>query len=263
LILNLTSRTNPLVKTYRKKKREIPNESRSVLIEGIRLLEEGVKSNVEFEAVFFLSKMESQPRSKELVAHLADKTKKIFRVTQEVMEALSLEKTPPGILAWISVPEKVFSIDIKKSPLLILCDLQDPGNVGSLFRIAEGAGFSVWLSEKSAHPLHPKVVKASMGSIFRVPFQRGNIVELLQHFKKNGVSIVGTRTSNGIPYDAWNWRFPTAVLLGGEAHGIPKNLESYIDAWVSIPLKGKVESLNASAAGAVILFEASRKMQFS
>ncbi len=178
---------------------------------------------------------------------------KVFQVTDQIMKSISLEETPSGILAVVRIPPK--TVSLSGSYFIALCGIQDPGNAGSLLRAAEGTGFSVWFSEDTVHPFHPKVVKASMGSAFRVPCQKGNLSAFLLKLKEKGVSLVGSGVSEGIFYKDWKWKPPYCLLLGSEARGLPESVKPLIDGMVVIPLQGKVESLNVSAAGAVLMFE--------
>lgn len=254
----ITSRSHPLIKRFRKLRGSLPGDSRTTLIEGIRLIEEGLDSRVEFEALFFTPRIGESERGREILRKLKSAAGECCEVADEVMKSLSGEETPPGILAFVKVPEgESHSLN---PPVLVLCGIRDPGNAGSLIRAAEGAGFSVRLSDDSVHPFHPKVVKGSMGSAFRVSIGRGALVPLLEKLKREKVALVGTRADSGVPYDRWNWTASTAVLLGGEAEGLPPGIEKYLDGAVSIPLLGKVESLNVAVAGGVLMFEARRQM---
>lgn len=172
------------------------------------------------------------------------------------MKSVSLESTPPGLLAVVRIPAKPLTFE---KSIVVLCSVRDPGNAGTLLRTAEAVDCSVFFSNDSVHPYHPKVVKGSMGSSFRVPSFRGEIAPFLKSLKEKSYEIVGTASVGGISYDQWSPKEKFALLLGGEASGLPVNLLSTVDTTLSIPLSGQVESLNVAVAGAVLLFEARRR----
>ncbi len=252
----ITSRSNPLIQKYRKLKAKLPTGDRKVVLEGTRLVLEGLKSGASFEALFYTQRFVHSDRAKALPENLFARIPNGEAVSEEVMKSLSLEETPPGLWALVKVPLR--DLGALQNPVVVLCNVRDPGNAGSVIRTAEATGFSVWFSEESVHPLHPKVVKGSMGSIFRIPVEQGPLIPFLSRLKKKSWLLVGTQASGGNPYDMWKWKLPFAILLGGEANGLPPKVEPLLDLSVSIPLEGEVESLNLGSAAAVLLFQASR-----
>lgn len=250
----ITSRSNSLIKEIRKRISKLPDPSRSVVIEGHRLVSEAFDSGASFEALFFTFAWEKSQGKSVLLKALCDKIPENDCVSEEVMRSLSLDESPAGLWALVQIPKEPSSST--DGPLVVLCDVRDPGNAGTLVRTAEGAGASLWFSEVSVCPWHPKVVKASMGSVFRVPCRRGPVVPVLRKLKAQHRVLVGAESRGGIRYDTWDWKRPFALVLGGEAGGVPKAVRELLDVCVSIPLAGKVESLNVAAAGAVLLFHA-------
>lgn len=254
----ITSRHNPLIKELKALKKALPDPSNRVILEGFRLIEEGLKSNLSFDFLFLVPGLFDSLKESSFFNEISRKVK-IFQVTPQVMESLSLEETPPGILAVARVPLK--TVQLSGDFFLALCGIQDPGNAGSILRSAEGAGFSVWFSEETVHPFHPKVVKSSMGSVFRVECEKGELIPFLKRLKEKGVSLIGTDVSKGVIYKNWDWKPPFCLLLGSEAKGLPDSINPLLDGIVHIPLKGKVESLNVAAAGGILLFESRWKSQ--
>lgn len=253
----ITSRQNPLIKEYRQyRHKSLPGENR-ILVEGVRLVEEAWKSGALFEALFFTPEMLKKDRAGRLLNTIEPRARVFHQVSVEVLESLSHDETPSGIFAVVRIPPKPFVPG--RLGVAVLCGVQDPGNAGSLLRCAEGSGFSVFFSEESVRPASPKVVKASMGAFFRVPLKRGAVIPFLEEIRDQGFQVVGTRAREGIPYNQADWRAPMAILLGGEAVGLPEALHPYVSQYVSIPLEGDGESLNVAAAGAVLLFEAKRQ----
>ena len=147
------------------------------------------------------------------------------------------------------------------APLLVLVELQDPGNAGTLVRVAEAAGCAgVVLTERSVDLYNPKSVRATAGSLFRVPVvQDVTVDDVLAACAAAGVPTLATVAVDGTDPESSPLDAAVAVLLGSEAHGLAAELVARADARVTIPMVGKVESLNAGVAGAVLAFEAARR----
>jgi TrmH family RNA methyltransferase len=144
---------------------------------------------------------------------------------------------------------------------LVLSGVSDPGNAGTLLRTAEAAGAgAVLFCDGSVDPYNPKCVRASAGSLFRVRVSTGGAaVKVLDKVRERGLSCVGTVVEDGLPPDEVDLRGPLALVLGNEAHGLPAELDQHLDVRLTIPMHGRVESLNVGMAGAVICFEALRQ----
>src|SRR5207244_4335229 len=142
-------------------------------------------------------------------------------------------------------------------PVLVLCEVSDPGNAGTLVRMAEASGVgAILFSDGSVDPFAPKCVRASAGSIFHVAVvSGGSPVQVLEAIGGRGVQRLGTDAHRGKPYDEADLREPFALVLGNEAHGLPAAVADQLDAWVHIPMVGDVESLNVAMAGSIICFE--------
>lgn len=147
------------------------------------------------------------------------------------------------------------------APLLVLVELQDPGNAGTLVRVAEAAGCAgVVLTERSVDLHNPKTVRATAGSVFRVPVVQDVTVDaVLDACATAGVPVLATVATDGTDPESAPLDGAVAVLLGSEAHGLPAGVVDRADALVTIPMVGNVESLNAGVAGAVLAFEAARR----
>ncbi len=144
---------------------------------------------------------------------------------------------------------------------LVLIDVADPGNAGTLLRAAEAAGASaVLFCGSSVDPSSAKCVRASAGALFHVPVAVGDeVVGVMERLRDRGVRTVATVIDGGTPYDAADLRGPLAILLGSEAHGLPAGAIGAATERVSIPMAGRAESLNVAMAGSVLCFEALRQ----
>ena len=147
------------------------------------------------------------------------------------------------------------------APLLVLVELQDPGNVGTLVRVAEASGCAgVVLTERSVDLLNPKTVRATAGSVFRVPVaQDVAVADVLAACAAAGAPSLATVVAGGTSLDDAPLEGAVAVVLGNEAHGLDATVRAGCSGTVTIPMAGAVESLNAAVAGAVVAFEASRR----
>jgi TrmH family RNA methyltransferase len=182
-------------------------------------------------------------------------------VARDVIEVLTDTVTPQGVVAVVEAPlaslEAISGADL----VLVLADVRDPGNAGTLVRCAAAAGAgAVVFAQGSVDPLHPKVVRSAAGALFRVPIVRSAPLEDVEATLRDaGAAILGTdaRSESEI-YDV-DLTGPTALVLGNEAWGLSDEAARMVDRTASIPMPGPVESLNVSTAGAVVLFEALRQ----
>ena len=160
-----------------------------------------------------------------------------------------------------SLAEVVAAAKSAGAPLLVLVELQDPGNAGTLVRVAEAAGCAgVVLTERSVDLYNPKTVRATAGSLFRVPVvQEVTVDSVLDACDAAGVPTLATVATQGADPEAAPLDAAVALLLGSEAHGLPDDLVARAGTRVTIPMVGNVESLNAGVAGAVLAFEAARR----
>ena len=181
-------------------------------------------------------------------------------LSDAVFSHVSDTKTPQGVLCVLAMPEAVIPRD--GAPLvLILEGIQDPGNLGTLFRSAEGAGAAGVLMDTScADIFSPKSVRATMGSIFRVPFQVSqDLPGDIARMKQDGIQICAAYLSGSICYDVPDYTKGTAILIGNEGSGLKQETAVLADQCIRIPMEGQLESLNAAVSGSILLYEANRQ----
>ncbi len=172
--------------------------------------------------------------------------------------------TPQGILTIVKQPEYKLQelLDTQEQPLfLILEDLQDPGNVGTIFRTGEGAGVTgIIMTKKCVDIYNPKTIRSTMGSIYRVPFVCvEDLQPVLNAFKKAGISTYAAHLQGKNDYDQEDYRIGTAFFIGNEGNGLTEELAMSADCKIKIPMKGQLESLNAGVASALLMYEAARQ----
>ncbi len=178
-----------------------------------------------------------------------------------VLERVSDTVTPQPVAAVVAAVDVTLE-SVEGGELFVVCvDVRDPGNLGTVFRIAEASGASgVICCEGSVDMYSPKTVRASAGSLFHVPLVAGlEPLQVLDRMGRWGVCRLGTDVHSGTPYDHVDFGRPTAIVLGNEAHGLDDDLGAALDGTVTIPMAGRTESLNVGMAAAVISFEAARQ----
>lgn len=186
-------------------------------------------------------------------------------VAEDVFCKMSDTQTPQGILCVMKKPEYTFDEVGKQSDgpklYLILEDIQDPGNLGTILRAGEGAGIDgVILSGQCVDLFNPKTVRATMGSIYRVPFYyAADIKETILQMKKAGITVYAAHLKGKSAYDAFDYRKSVAFLIGNESNGLREETARMADDFLRIPMLGQVESLNAAIASSLLMYEAARQ----
>lgn len=184
---------------------------------------------------------------------------RVAEVPDEVIGLLADTRTPQGVVAVARVPQGGIPEDA--SLVLVLADVRDPGNAGTLVRTAHAAGVdAVVFGRGAVDPLHPKTVRASAGALFHVPLLRGvPLDEVLDDLRDRGLRRVGTDAGAPTAYDDADLTDRVALVLGNEAWGLPPEIRAKLDEVVSVPMPGPMESLNVAIAGSLLVFEAVRQ----
>lgn len=223
---------------------------------------EGKKMFVEIPAEDLVSVYVSETFLKENGELVKDKKYQI--VSDQVFKKISDTVTPQGIVA--VVKQKSYSIDYiiekrnkEKSCIVVLDRLQDPGNMGTIVRTGEAAGISgIIMSKDSADIYNPKVIRSTMGSIFRVPFVIvDDLAAAVDTLKDNGITTYAAHLKGEL-YNSGSLTKDCALLIGNEARGLSEKISAKADKLIKIPMHGKVESLNAAIATAILMYEAAR-----
>jgi TrmH family RNA methyltransferase len=224
------------------------------VVEGVRLLEEVLSAKLVPELVVFTKELD--PRGFLLLEKLQDKQIPCLEATPEVFKSVSATETPQGILAVL--PQIPLPVPDELDYVLIADEIRDPGNLGTLLRTAHAAGVQVvLLSPGTVDPYSPKVLRSGMGAHFKLPVIISTWDEIQPITQE--IKIFGSDMNQGTSLWEADLKIPLAMIIGGEAFGLGENARKLVDAWVNIPMEGKTESLNASAAGAVLLFEVLRQ----
>ncbi|HET8823969.1 MAG TPA: RNA methyltransferase [Terriglobales bacterium] len=229
-------------------------------IEGFRVIEEAVRSGLRIRTIFFAESAE--PRAHKLLPQIAAQAEALLLPDKLFASAVS-SQTPQGVAALVSV--KSFAADevIGSSwlgPLLVIAGVQDPGNLGTIIRSAEAFGAKgILLGEGTVSAYNSKVVRASTGSVFRVPIAKTSMEKAIERLRGNSFRLLATSSHKGTQLREAALHGATAVFIGNEGAGIDKKLLAQMDELIMIPHSAKVESLNAGIAASIVLYEAARQ----
>ena len=241
------------------KKAKVRNEEGVFLVEGLRMMKEVPKDRVTevYVSETFFGK------NTEVLKGLEEKTE---IVSDKVFEYVSDTKTPQGILAVIKKEQHDFEELLQEKngqkPLLIVLDnLQDPGNVGTIVRTAEGAGATGIIMSKDCVDLYqPKTIRSTMGSIYRMPVvYTEDLQEAIRQMKACGIISYAAHLDDSCFYDKPDYTKGTAFLIGNEGNGLRDEICARADRKIKIPMHGQVESLNAAMAAGILMYEACRQ----
>jgi len=254
----ITSTSNPQIKRLIQliKKSNARNEEKVFLVEGLRMFAEVPAERV--QKVYISESLYNKKKQ-----DLDLKRFSIEILSDAIFQHVSDTKTPQGILCIVEQKEHdVEAILNKKNPhFMVLDNLQDPGNLGTIVRTAEGAGVdAVFLSKESVDIYNPKTIRSTMGSIYRMPvIYIEDLLNLLQIFKQKGIKSYAAHLNGKNTYDKEDYKTGTAILIGNEGNGLRDEISNSADVWVRIPMQGQVESLNAAIAASILMFEVCRQ----
>ena len=259
----ITARSNNQLKTVAKllKKRSAREEDRLFVIEGRKMFFEVLTQAPELLIKAYWAQSVLAALSEEERA--AAEACPYEEVADDVFASVAETVTPQGVIALVKMREQTpGQIAADGRRLLLLETLQDPGNLGTILRTAEAAGFGVILSADSADAYAPKVVRATMGAIFRVPFAYAeHFPETLENLRKCGYTLYAAHLQGSVPYDEPDYAGPVGIMIGNEGNGLSDEATALADKRVRIPMEGSAESLNAAVAAAVLMYEAKRHRQ--
>lgn len=262
----VSSRQNALVKELRKSFSQSGlTQEGLVAIEGVRILEEALRSGLRLQTVFFSEA--GRVHAERLLPQISSHTEAILLPDVVFQSAVDTE-TPQGVAALVK--PRIFRLEeilqgADENLLIVgLAGVQDPGNVGTVIRSAEAFfARAVLLGEKTASHFNSKVVRASAGSVFREPIMRVPLLETVTTLKERGVRVVATSSHKGKPATEIDLTGPLALLIGNEGTGLPPAIAALADELITIPHSPRVESLNAGIAASILLYEAGRQRKSS
>jgi len=262
-VKSIESRQNPIVRTYRELADEPDASGLRLLLDGAHLVREAHDAGMRLESVVIAnSHVADSSDEARLAAHLERDGVDVVSASAQVFDTISPVRTPSGIVAIAhrhpTTPEAI--LEQARLFALVVVDVQDPGNVGSLLRVAEAGGVTgVVVAGNSANPFSWKAVRGSMGSILRLPVARATSIDaVMNEIARTKAVAVAAVPRDGWDPDAVDWSGRIALLLGGEGPGLPARVIEAAQQRVSIPMEAPVESLNVAASAAIIIYAARR-----
>jgi len=264
----IEGRHNPLIKQLRQAFAHAElTAAGDCAIEGLRILEEAIRSGLRYSAVFF--RESAQDRASRLLPQIGAQVETLL-LPDKLFDSLVPSESPQGVAALVRLKE--FSLDdiserLHVGPIVVLASLQDPGNLGTILRSSEAFGSAgVILGESTVSPFNSKVVRASAGSVFRLPIVHGHgesrtakLEEISEKLRAQGIRQIATSSHKGTPLDQADLKTPAAIFFGNEGSGLPRDLMAKMDESIAIPHTAQVESLNAGVAASIVLYEAARQ----
>ena len=258
----LSSRDNQLIKDYLKLKvnRSFRRKTGTLALEGPNLVGEALKAGLQPLSCFF-SETYFQAEGQSWLPLLPEQTK-VYLLTDALFKAIADTETPRAIAAVIPYPypDSETNADSLQEPLIILDQLQDPGNMGTIIRTAAAGGIAnLFYTAGSVDPYSPKVLRATAGAIFRL--QVSPIVDppaFLDTLQSAGFKLIVATSANGADYRSAAYQNPLALVIGNEAHGVSGFWRQAANQMITIPLNRGVESLNAAVAAGLLIFEIMR-----
>jgi TrmH family RNA methyltransferase len=257
---NISSRQNPLVRRFRELARASAG-SDWMLLDGPHLVEEALAAGATLDVVALSDRL-IPGRLGTIAAKAQSAGIRTVAVSDPVLAALSPVQHPSGVVAIARrQPATIDQVFARKPPLvLLLHEVQDPGNVGAIIRTAEACGATGAVAgDGTADPFGWKALRGAMGSTFRLPVAREPLHRIVDRARADRIRLLAAIPRGGTPLPECDLRGPAAILLGGEGAGLPEALFQSAGETITIPMKPAVESLNVSIAAALVLYEASRQ----
>lgn len=237
-----------------------PSRGEPVGIEGPNLVQEALRAQARIHCVFVSNERDAAAHQRSLPAGT-----EILLLPEGLLRSALATDTPQPVAALVDPPQwtwdHILNPNAKRVPLvLLLAGLQDPGNLGTILRSAEALGATGIVSlPGTVSAWNPKAVRASAGSVLRMPLVAANPAEAIAKLRQSGVEVLTTRAGDGLAADRARLSHPVAILIGNEGNGVPDEIAALADGAIRIPCPGPVESLNAAVAASLLLYEASRQ----
>lgn len=252
----ISSKDNELVKHIKKlKDKKYRDESNEYIVEGVKLIEEAVKENAKIKKIIIC---DETTRTYEIPTNVMLEIAKYecIYVTDKIFSSITQVTNPQGIMAIIEKETKNQLIDYSQDIIVALDDVQDPGNLGTILRTVDSIGLSqIIVSKETADAFNSKVVRSTMGAIFRIKIiETENLKQTIKEIKKHHFKLMVTslQTENSIYDIDFNKKI---IVIGNESNGVSKEIQDIADEKAKIPMLGRTESLNASVAAGIVMYE--------
>jgi TrmH family RNA methyltransferase len=264
----ITSVQNPLVKRlHQLLERKGREEQGRFLVEGMHMVEEALKSGVEVTTILYDSERDMDAACRRALANQPQAVQ-VLAASAAVLGKLSETKSPQGIVAEVKKTKSDWAdwmmtkaAEQENLLMLFLDEIQDPGNLGTIMRTAEAAGVdAVVLGKGSVDLYNGKVMRATMGALFRLPVFTQSLPETADEWRASGGRLlVSSLHEDSLSYDEADYSGKTAIVIGNEGRGVSQAMMERADQFVHIPIYGQAESLNAAVAAGIFVYEAQKK----
>ncbi len=236
-----------------------------IFVEGLRLCEEAVNSELPIHALIFSEELAKKPKPAELIQKFAEAGERAAVVSEKLLASISYSKTPQGIVALASRPEMTEGNLARRQPetplIVVMHRITNPVNVGAILRTAEATGVTGAIAtENATDPFSPKALRGAMGAAFRLPvWFRPSYATVIEWCAQHGIKTVCADLDAQTLYSDIDWTVPRALILGPETSGLTGAEIEAADEATRIPMRAPVESLNVSVAAGVLFYEATRQ----
>lgn len=252
----ISSKDNEQIKYIKKlKDKKFRDETNEYLVEGIKLVKEAIEEKVAIKMIVVCEDCENDGELEQSLLYEIAKYNCIY-VTKKLFNSITDVVNPQGILAVVEKGDNIDNIDYTEDIILALDGIQDPGNLGTILRTADSANLKqIILSAECADPYNPKVVRSTMGAIFRMNIvTTNNLTKTLQMVKKHKFQVLATSLEAKESIYSIDYH-KKVIVIGNESKGVSKEIQDLADVKVKIPMLGKTESLNASVAASIMIYE--------
>lgn len=253
----ITSLSNPLVKQVRAlRQKKARLETETFLVEGIHHVGESLEAGWDVEVIIHSPDLLKSGYANDLLDHAARLGLKLKPVSSQVIESITDKENPQGILAVARQRQFAFSDLQPVSRAVALVSPQDPGNLGTILRTMDAVNVdALFLLDGGVELYHPTVVRASMGTLFWKPVVQASFDEFVKWTRREKVQLIGTSAKADTDYRDFSPQRPWALVLGNEQKGLSLEQSAACDATISLPMRGRVSSLNLSVAAGVLLYQ--------
>ncbi|MGI6621978.1 MAG: RNA methyltransferase [Clostridiaceae bacterium] len=259
----ITSSSNRIIKEIRSLHDKKGRSSlKAMLLEGSRLVSDAASSGANIR--YFVASDSFYKKNSSFFSYYPDK--KVVCVPDSLFARIGETRTPQGVMAVADIPVyDISSIILKAKRIVVLENLQDPGNIGTIIRSADACGFdAVLLSKDCADPFNSKTIRSTMGSVFHIPvIVAEDFYRVLSELKANNILLAAAHTREALPCWQADLKGDVAVIIGNEGNGITDKIIELSDLTVMIPMDGNAESLNAAAAASILIYECLRQKKLS
>ena len=252
----ITSKDNEIIKHIRKlKEKKYRDEYNEYVIEGVKIVEEAIKENAKIKQVIVCN---DTTKTYEIPTHIMLEIAKFdcIYVSDKIFNYITQVTNPQGVMAIIEKQDENMQIDYNQDIIVMLDDVQDPGNLGTILRTVDSIGLNqIIVSKGTADSFNSKVVRSTMGAIFRLKIiEEDDLIKTIKELRKHHFKLLVTslQTENSI-YDIDFSK--KIIVIGNEANGVSKEIQDLADEKAKIPMLGRTESLNASVAAGIVMYE--------